>query len=96
MSGSRRRGIIAWTLAVGYGALALGVFVAAVLGTPETSAGGVYLLLLAVPWSLLILLLFTVLDVGPSSVAFVLVSIGLLVNFGLLVSIARSQRRGGS
>ncbi len=88
--------MIAWTLAGVYGALALAVFAASVLGTPDTSTGGVYLLLLAVPWSLLVLLVFTVLDIGPSSVAFALVSIGLLINFGLLVSIARRQAGANS
>ena len=86
--------MIAWALAAVYGALALAVFVASLLGTPDISTGGVYLLLLAVPWSLLVLLVFSVLDIGPSSVAFALVSVGLLINFGLLVSIARRQKRG--
>ena len=85
--------LLAWALALGYAALALTVFVTSLLGTPDVSSGGVYLLLLAVPWSLLVLLVFSVLDIGPSSVAFALVSIGLVINFGLLVSIARRQRR---
>ena len=92
MSGPGGRWLVAWLAAVGYGALALTAFVAAVLGTPDTSTGGVYLLLLAVPWSLLVLLIQVVLDIGPTWVAFALVSIGLLINCGLLFSIARRQK----
>ncbi len=93
MSASTRSRLIAWSLAAVYGALALTVFGMALVGTPDVSSGGVYLLLLAVPWSLLVLLVFSVLDIGPSSVAFALVSIGLLINCGLLFSIARRQKR---
>jgi hypothetical protein len=93
MSDPSGRWLVAWVVAVGYGLLAVTVFTAALLGTPDTSAGGVYLLLLAVPWSLLVLLIQTVLDIGPTWVAFALVSLGLLTNCCLLFSIARRQKR---
>ena len=89
------RAAVSWTLAGLYGVLAVGVLWASLVGNPQTTAAPAYLLALSAPWSLLVLLVVVVLGIGPSSTTLAVVSLGLVLNLALLVSLAlRATRRG--